>query len=126
MNSLLHSIAENWKSLGITSAVAATASTITWMLARRREWVAARKDKAERKIDALVHQSLQNREFWKGPRPITGSGDFAVRTTELAEALKLENDTVADSLERLEWQGKVRNSGGTLDNPSPYWHILHR
>jgi hypothetical protein len=121
-----HSLAEHWKSLGITSIVAAAASTITWILARRKEWVAARKEKTERKIDAQILQSLQNRDLWKGPRPVTGSGDFAVRTAELADALKLENDTVADSLERLKWRGKVRNAGGTLDNPSPYWHILHR
>jgi hypothetical protein len=45
---------------------------------------------------------------------------------EIAEALSLEKEVVADTLERLETRGKVTNHGGTLDNPAPYWSIVRR
>lgn len=69
--------------------------------------------KADGLVDSRVLQALE-------------SGDL-IRSAELAETLSLDHEAVADSLERLEARGRVRNAGGeTLDNPAPYWHVVYR
>src|SRR2546425_5786522 len=123
---LLRWCIDHWKSWGIPTMVGSVVATGTWLLARRKEWNEARRAKAERAVDAQVIRTLQNRDLWDSRRGMTGAGDPLVRSAELAEALSLDCDTVIDSLERLEARGRVRNAGGTLDNPAPYWHILHR
>jgi len=77
-------------------------------------------------LDAKVLDALAERSLWKGSRPIMGSGESLVRAGEMAERLGLAPDLVADSLERLEAQGKVRRFDGTLANPAPYWTVVRR
>ena len=110
----------------MTTVVASTAATGAWVLARRTEWNEARRVKANSAVDSQVFRALQNRDLWGASRPTTGAGDRLVRSAEIAEALSLDCDVVAESLERLEAKGRVRNAGGTLDNPAPYWFALHR
>lgn len=117
---------ERWQSWGIPTVVAGIAASVTWFLARRTEWKEARRAKADSAVDFQVFRALQNRDLWGASRPMTGAGDRLVRSVELAEALSLDCDVVADSLERLEAKGRVKNEGGTLDNPAPYWFALHR
>jgi len=117
---------DHWKSWGIPTIFGSIAAAGTWVLARRREWKEARRAKADSAIDSQVFRALQNRDLWGAQRPTTGAGDRLVRSAEIAEALSLDWDVVADSLERLEAKGRVRNAGGTLDNPAPYWFALHR
>lgn len=45
---------------------------------------------------------------------------------ELADALNLDQDIVADSLERLASKGRVNKEGGILDDPSPIWLFVPR
>jgi hypothetical protein len=57
---------------------------------------------------------------------MTGAGVPVVRTAEVAEQTHLEHHVVADSLERLYCQGRVRKEGGAQDDPSPIWHYAPR
>lgn len=93
---------------------------------RRREEAVALQVSSAVSVDKEVLQALANTDLWKGPRPMTGGGVPAVRAAEIATHLRLQVDLVADSLERLENDGKVREHGGTLDNPAPYWTIVRR
>jgi hypothetical protein len=117
---LLRWLLDHWKRWGIPTVtfVGGVVGAATWLHVR---W----KERADRTVDSRVFQALQNRELWHSPRGFTGAGDLLVRATELAEVLKLDCDTVTDSLKRLEKQGRVRNAGGTRSNPAPNWHILH-
>ena len=117
---------ERWQSWGIPTIVASITASVTWFIARRSEWKEARRVKADNAVDSQVLRALQNRDLWGGARPVTGAGDRLVRSAEIAETLSLDCDAVADSLERLEAKGRVRNAGGTLDNPAPFWFALHR
>lgn len=117
---------EHWKKWGVTTLIASTVGAATWILARRREWKEGREAKAEKSVDSQVIRALEDRGLWGGTRAMTGAGDPAVRSAELAEKLRLDRDVIVESLERLEAKGRVRNAGGTLDDPSPSWHILRR
>ena len=75
-------------------------------------------------IEQRILEALANGSW--GPGPFTGAGDRLVRVTDIAEALSLENELVADTLEQLEARGRVMHHDGTLDNPAPYWSIVRR
>lgn len=77
-------------------------------------------------IDEWVMKALEDNTLWKGQRPMTGSGDMAVRADELAEYFGLDSDDVNESLERLEQKGRVENIGGHLSDPTPRWHTTRR
>lgn len=83
-----------------------------------------KREQSASNVEQQVLETLANGP-WR-PGPFTGAGDRLVRVTEIAEALSLENEVVADALERLETKGRVMNHGGTLDNPAPYWSIVRR
>jgi hypothetical protein len=117
---------ERWQSWGVPTVVASITASVTWFLARRSEWKEARRAKADSALDSQVFRALQNRDLWGASRPVIGAGDRLVRSAEIADALSLECDAVADSLERLESKGRVKNVGGTNDDPSPLWFALHR
>ena len=84
------------------------------------------KKRRETKLDRRVHEALQNPHLERSSKGFTGAGDPLTRSEEIAESLSVSQDKVVDSLERLEMMGKARNAGGTLDNPSPCWHVLHQ
>jgi hypothetical protein len=73
----------------------------------------------ERILEALANGS------W-GVGPMTGAGDRALRVTEIAQALSLNEEVVADTLERLHAWGRVLQHDGTLENPAPYWSFRRR
>ena len=123
---LLRWCIDHWKSWGIKGIVGSAVAVCTWFLARRKEWKEARRAKADSLVDSKVIRALQNRDLWPPPPVWTVAGDLCVRAAEIAEVLSLDCDAVTDSLERLEARGRVRNAGGTLNNPAPCWHILHR
>jgi hypothetical protein len=123
---LLRWCIEHWKNWGVTTLIASAAVAGTWILARRREWTEARKVKAQKTVDSRVIRALEDRGLWTGIRGITGGGDPLVRSRELAEKLSLDCEVVIESLDRLETRGRVRNAGGTLDDPAPHWHVLRR
>jgi hypothetical protein len=102
------------------------AGAFKWFYPSRKEWRENRRAKRESKIDIMVLAAISNFTLWKGARPITGAGVPGVRGWEIADQLRLNRDVVADSLERLLVQGKVRKEGGTLDDPSPIWHYAPR
>jgi hypothetical protein len=126
MENLWHWIIVHWKSWGINGIVAGASSIITWVLARRREWNEDRQSKAESRIDSKVLHAIGSRELWKGSRAMTGAGIPAVRSAEIAVVLRLDEEVVADSLERLEMRGRVSKDGGTLDDPRPIWLFVPR
>lgn len=123
---LLRWCIEHWNSWGIPAKVASTLAAVTSVLVLWKKCKAGRQAKAHKKVDARVILALQDHELWSHPRPFTGAGDPGVRSAEIAEALSLDTDVVIESLERLAARGRVRNAGGTLSNPAPYWFILHR
>lgn len=126
--SVLRWFLDHWKNWGIPTVafVGSVVGAATWLRARWKEREEARRAKAESAVDSRVIQALQNRNLWSSHRGFTGAGDLLVRSAELAEALELDCDAVTDSLKRLEAQGRVRNAGGTMNNPAPNWQILHR
>lgn len=123
---LLRWLIEHWKSWGIPTKVGSTLATVASLLVLWKKWKDWRQAKADSRVDARVIRALQDRNLWPRPRPFTGAGDLLVRSAEIAKTLSLDCDVVIESLERLEARARVRNAGGTLDNPAPYWHILHR
>lgn len=48
-----------------------------------------------------------------------------MRADELAQHLKMNEDTVAESLSRLAAVGKVMNIGGTSADSTPRYHFVH-
>ena len=104
---------EHWRAEGITILAA--------ILAGRR-WLHARRNKA---LDSKILEALQNHDLWREPR-VKIAGFPLVWTAELGEVLSLDCDVVADTLERLEKQGRVKRENGNLDNPAPRWHIVRR
>jgi len=126
MENFGHWFISNWKAWGINSIVAGAASTVTWMLARRKEWKKEKQEKAERKLDSNVVEALRDRTIWKGPRVSTGAGIWGVKSDEMAEHLEIDQDSVADSFERLEGRGRVTRSKGSMDDPAPWWFFTPR
>jgi len=104
----------------------ATGGIFVWLYPNRKEWREERKVKAEREIDSRVIEALGDFDLWKGPRPMTGAGILAVKSDEIAEHLRLSQDDVADSLERLEARGRATHSGGSLNDPAPWWFVVPR
>ncbi len=106
----------HWNGWGVNGVVAAIASGTTWILARRKEWKDSRRAKANAKIDTAVFAQI---------RPI---GNYAplFDSEMIATALSIDRDAVADSLERLEIQGKVSRQAGTLEHPAPLWSAIIR
>ena len=121
MEDLWHLITLHWKDWGIPTISAVAGGVFVWFFPNRKEWREERQAKTEKRIDSKVLKALGNRELWKGPRAMTGAGIPAVRSAEIAEVLNFDEDAVADSLERLAWQGRADKDSGTLDDPRPIW-----
>ena len=126
MENLWHQFISHWRAWGINGIVAGAASTITWLLARRKEWKQGRREKTERQLDSAVPKALGNRDLWRGPRVQTGAGMWGVKSDEMAEYLKRDQDEVADAFERLEARGRVSRGGGSMMDPAPWWFIVPR
>ena len=86
-------------------------ATFRWFYPSQKEWREGRKNKANARIDAAV---------WEQIRPIGGVA-LSQDSEMIANTLSLYQDTVADSLERLEAQSKVRRIEGSSGHPAPYW-----
>lgn len=78
-----------------------------------------------RTVDHRIIHALAN-QVSRGNGPFTGAGDRLVRAGQIAQILSLQQDVVADSLERSEKQNKVKQHSGTSDNPAPYWSFVRR
>lgn len=111
MKELLHV----WGIRGIIFGLGSfTGAVFMWFYPSRKEWVAERRAKAEKKTDAQVLQVLGE------------IGNAMMNSRQIAESLKLDQEEVADSLERLEAKGRVKRNSGTYNNPVPSWFILDR
>ena len=98
-------------------------SDVTNTVKMLRDFFRSRRSK---RVDAKVFEALGNQALWTTPRPMTGGGERAVRAGEIADVVSLPPEVVADSLERLEAAGRVRQHGGTLGNRAPYWTVVRR
>ena len=128
MRDIWHWVDEHWKSWGIYAVILGVSNSLTWLLARRKdwnEWKALRQAKADKKIDARVFGALEDSTLWQQNR-IAVSGYPLVWPQEIAEHLSLDKDVVYDSLERLQARGKVRKTDGNMENPAPRWHVIRR
>jgi hypothetical protein len=105
----------------VSTAVAGGTRLHSWL----RGWQEAQRGKKNKELDSKVFQALQDPDLPRSSRGMTGAGDPLTRSADIAEALSLDQEDIVDSLGRLEARGRVRNAGGTSDNPSPCWHILH-
>ena len=117
MTSLWDTFMNHW-AIPLASWVFGTfvGATFRWFYPSQKEWKESQEGKANVRIDSAV---------WEQIRPV---GNYALSQDSqmIAETLSLDQDAVADSLERLEAQGKVRRHEGTLDHPSPYWSAVIR
>jgi hypothetical protein len=111
-----------WLVPGGIGAVIGSALTevFRWFYPNHKDWKAERQAKTEKEIDRRVMRALEDRSLWKGSRPQTGGGDYAVRVEELASALSLSDEDVSDSLERLGNRERARYAGGG------HWHSTRR
>jgi hypothetical protein len=122
MESLWHWTIIHWKEWGINGIVAGAASTITWILARRKEWKEQRRLKAEQRIEERVLDAMKgdtSRIF-----PIRRDKWF--QASDLAKALDLAVDVVFDGLERLERKRRVRRGGTMIPGYPPSWALNPR
>jgi hypothetical protein len=133
MESVWQWLGAHWKSYGVAGIVAGFAAVFTWLLGTRKALREARKEIAdtkreasEKSVDSNVMAALEDRSQWTIRRPMTGSGDVAVRADELAALLSLDRDSINDALERLEARRRVVNIGGNLADPTPRWHTTRR
>lgn len=95
-----------------------------WILTLRSKQQALKQVKNEKGTDSKIIEALENRQ--PPSQVMTGAGEVVVWAEELADYLSLGKDEVFDSLERLEAAGRVRRSGGNMQNPAPRWNILRR
>jgi DNA-binding MarR family transcriptional regulator len=134
MNNIWQWIVEHWKTLG--AILASTAGALVWFYKIRK----ARADAITSEIELQQAQhasstlsstekrlleALADNGLWPN-NPSTGAGERLVRVGQLAQVLSMKEETVADSLERLERLNRVIRDSGTLDNPAPYWRIVPR
>ena len=116
MSKLWSLVVRYWKELGISVPTAIGA--LVWIHGKY-------KAQRQKRLDSKVLEALGN-HVWSRNRPVSGGGETFVRASEIAELLGLGRDVVAESLERLQTQGKVKMSDGTLADPTPYWFIIRR
>ena len=127
MENLWHRFITHIVHWGIPAGVGVVfGATFKWFYPSRKEWLERRREKGERRIDARILQAISDRSHWKGPRPYTGAGICGVKSDEIAAILKMDQDGVADSLERLERFGKVQRGNGSFDDPAPWWFLMRR
>ena len=108
------------------SVGAIVGATFKWFYPSRKEWKEERRLNFEKEFDRRLMEAIENRDLWKGPRPMTGGGDRAVRGDELAEHLEEDIEETRASLERLENSRRLENIGGHLADPTPRWHTTRR
>jgi hypothetical protein len=85
---------------GIGAVVGGTAVRIfQWLYPSRKEWKEEIRAKSQKEFDQRLMEAIESPELWKGPRPMTGSGDAAVRAGELAEYLDADIEKTRESLE---------------------------
>jgi hypothetical protein len=116
-----HWITDHWKSWGIYAVILGASNSVTWILARRKdwnEWKASRQAKADKKTDARVFEALDNNGLWPQNRPCVG-GYCLVWPQEMSDHLSIDKDAIFDSLERLQ-------THGNMENPAPRWHVIRR
>jgi hypothetical protein len=94
--------------------------TFKWFFPSRRDWNENRKAKADQKVDSKVLGAIGDYKLWTGARPMTGAGIPVIQAQEIAEVLNLDLDTVADSLERLRFHGRVSKDDDCV--PPNWWH----
>jgi hypothetical protein len=128
---LFHWCTVHWKTITTISAiivavVSAVVGAGTHLNAWLRDWRESRRHKGNEKLDSKVLEALQDPNLPRSSRGTTGGGDPLTRSAEIAKALSVDQEAVNDSLERLEARGRVRNAGGSSEDRSPTWHILHR
>jgi hypothetical protein len=97
-----------------------------WLYPSRKEWKEERRAKHEKEFDQRLMEAIESPELWNGPRPMTGSGDVAVRADELAKYLGADMEKTRESLERLENCNRLQNIGGHMADPTPRWHTTRR
>lgn len=88
--------------------------------------MAKRQAKKEKNLDLRVYEALGNNSLWKGPRATNGAGFPEVRAFEIAEYLKVDVESVIESLGRSAARGMAISDGGTQNDPRPRWTYLPR
>ena len=77
-------------------------------------------------IDAKVLTALEDSDLWKAHgKPRSARGYFGVRADELAQHLKLSENSVAESLSRMAALGKVMNIVGTAEDKTPRYYFVY-
>jgi hypothetical protein len=77
----------------------------------------------EHSLDETILQFLEEGTISENV-PFTGSGARLFRAGQIAGALSLPKDAIADRLTRLEMRGKVQRHEGNLEDSSPRWSIV--
>jgi hypothetical protein len=120
----------DWKVVsGVAAAVVSVATGfvgfLKWFRTKRNERKERRRVEDEKKLGGMILDALQDSSLWP-KHGITGGGYSCVRAAELAVHLGKERDEVADCLELLQTQGRVKKSSGSLSDPSPTWFFVPR
>ena len=119
MANIWHWLSTNWGPLGIGAGVGyclgAVFNVFKWRYSSWADWKSERQERAPKKIDSKVLQIMR------------GFNDSCIRSSsEIARAVSMKADDVADSLKRLESSKLLKSYEGTCDDPGPGWTIAYR
>lgn len=103
-----------WTVSGIAGFIGGLiASVFRWRWPSWKELQEERREKRANETDARIMELLD------------GIGSSVIVAVEISQELRLEEQTVRDSLDRLEMRGRVRMGGPSFDSPA-CWFSLHR
>jgi len=105
------------------------AGAFKWFYPSRKEREERRKLKNEEAIDSKLLEAMRTGVQTAAERGGLGSapGYQLFQAEAIARVLKLDPDTVVDSLRRLEAKGRVETVGSRIaGGPPPYWRLRPR
>lgn len=130
MTTLLNWLASHWASWTVSGIFGffggLLAGGFKWFYPSRREWEERRRNKNEEAIDSTILEAMRI-----GVKEAVGRGGLGsapgyrlFQAEAIARGLKLDPDTVVDSLRRLERKGRVETVGSRIaGGPPPYWRL---
>jgi hypothetical protein len=107
----------SWPALATSFVSALVGGAISRFIPTRKERTEERQIKTEKKIDARVFQVLIDPKIPRDSKGMTGAGLPLTRPSEISRLLNFDQDTIQDSLRRLEMRRRVTSDQG-------YWFAL--
>lgn len=107
----------SWPALATSFLSALVGGAISRFIPTRKERLEEKQIKTEKRIDAIVFQALIDPKTPRQSKGMTGAGLPLTRPSEISIFLNFDQDTIRDSLRRLEMRRRVTSEQG-------YWFAL--